>query len=187
MGEVSGPGTEPVPDAPVLVGTEAVLHRVRRADAVAFVDFDQHLLAPRLGAADEALALLARAGRLVGGRRAGRGPVLVQTRLVDHEVLAAATHGDPQRLSGSELALRRELGLPPASALATLVGPGAAQLAAAATEVADREHPGALGASELAPERWLLRAPDHAVLCGALAAAPGPEGRVNVTVDPTDV
>jgi primosomal protein N' (replication factor Y) len=187
VGEVAGPETEPVPDAPVLVGTQAVLHRVRRAAAVAFVDFDQHLLAPRLGAGDEALALLARAGRLVGGRRAGRGSVLVQTRLVDHEVLAAAARGDPDRLSEAELALRRELGLPPASALATLTGPGAAQLAAVATEAGDRRQRGAVTASELAPARWLLRAPDHAVLCGALADAENPNERVNVTVDPTDV
>jgi primosomal protein N' (replication factor Y) len=187
VGEVAGPGSEPVPDAPVLVGTEAVLHRVRGAATVAFVDFDQHLLAPRLGAGDAALALLARAGRLVGGRRAGRGSVLVQTRLVDHEVLAAAAHGDPDRLSEPELALRRQLGLPPASALATLVGPGAAQLAAAVAAMGGPTPPGEISASELAPERWLLRAPDHAVLCGALAEAPGPDERVNVTVDPTDV
>jgi primosomal protein N' (replication factor Y) (superfamily II helicase) len=181
VGEVAGPEAEPVPDAPVLVGTQAVLHRVRRAAAVAFVDFDQHLLAPRLGAADEALALLARAGRLVGGRGAGGGSVLVQTRLPDHEVLAAAVHGDPARVSDSELALRRQLGLPPASALATLGGPGAAALAQVASAA------GVVEASELAPERWLLRAPDHAALCDALAAAERPKERVNVTVDPTDL
>lgn len=181
VGEVAGPEAEAVPDTPVLVGTQAVLHRVRRAAAVAFVDFDQHLLAPRLGASDEALALLARAGRLVGGRDGGRGSVLVQTRLPDHEVLTAAVHGDPGRVSGPELALRRELGLPPASALATLAGPGAAQLAAVVGVAAS------IVASELAPERWLLRAPDHRALCDALADAERPKERVNVTVDPTDV
>ena len=118
------------------------------------MDFDQHLLAPRLGAGDEALALLARAGRLVGGRGGRRGTVLVQTRLVDHDVLAAAMAGDPGRLSEPELALRRELGLPPASALATLLGPGAAELAGAVDTLV-----AGITASELAPERWLLRAP----------------------------
>ena len=182
VGEVAGPEAEPVPDTPVLVGTQAVLHRVRRAAAVAFVDFDQHLLAPRLGAGDEALALLARAGRLVGGRGGRRGTVLVQTRLPDHDVLAAAVAGDPGRLSEPELALRRELGLPPASALATLLGPGAAELVGAVdTSVAG------IAASELAPERWLLRAPDHRTLCDALAGAERPKVRVNVVVDPTDV
>ena len=57
----------------LIVGTEAALHRVGRADVVAFLDFDQHLLASRFAAGEEALALLARAARVVGGRarRAG--------------------------------------------------------------------------------------------------------------------
>jgi primosomal protein N' (replication factor Y) (superfamily II helicase) len=181
VGEVSGPEVQPVPDTPVLVGTQAVLHRVRRADAVAFVDFDQHLLAPRLGAADEALALLARAGRLVGGRSARRGSVLVQTRLPDHDVLAAARAGDPDLVSGPELALRAELSLPPSSALATVQGPGAAALV-----VALAPSPG-VEASELAPERWMLRAADHETLCGALADVERPKERVNIVVDPTDL
>ena len=74
VGEVAGPkkGAESeVPSAPVLVGTEAVLHRVRRASAVAFLDIDLHLLAPRLSATEDTLALFVRAGRLVGGRSAG--------------------------------------------------------------------------------------------------------------------
>ncbi|MGA8371618.1 MAG: hypothetical protein WB765_15930 [Acidimicrobiales bacterium] len=59
----------------LIVGTEAALHRVGRADVVAFLDFDQHLLASRFAAGEEALALLARAARVVGGRarRAGGG------------------------------------------------------------------------------------------------------------------
>ncbi|MDA3040593.1 MAG: hypothetical protein O3C27_13900, partial [Actinomycetota bacterium] len=35
----------------IIVGTEAVLHRVNRADLVVFLDFDQELLAPRFRAA----------------------------------------------------------------------------------------------------------------------------------------
>ena len=50
-----------VPDADVVLGTEAVLHRVRSADAVVFLDIDQELLAPRYRAGEESLALLARA------------------------------------------------------------------------------------------------------------------------------
>ena len=57
---------------PVLIGTEAVLHRVRRAAAVAFLDIDLHLLAPRLQRTDETLALLVRAGA-PGRRPAGSG------------------------------------------------------------------------------------------------------------------
>jgi primosomal protein N' (replication factor Y) len=173
VGEVAGP-RQPLPDAPVLVGTEAVLHRVRRAAAVVFLDFDQHLLAPRFTAAEEALALLARAGRLVGGRaQPGAGPVLVQTRLPHHEVLSAAVAGDPGRLD--ELALRRELDLPPFAVLALASGPAAG------------EYCRPLGGMALGDGRWLVRAVDHRTLCDALAAAPRPVGGLRVTVDPTDV
>ena len=58
--DVTADGDELRP-ARVHVGTEAALHRVIDADAVAFLDFDQELLAPRYRAAEEAFALLARA------------------------------------------------------------------------------------------------------------------------------
>ncbi len=58
-------------DASVVVGTEAALHRVPHADAVVFLEFDSELLAPRFRAAEESLALLARAAAPRGGRRAG--------------------------------------------------------------------------------------------------------------------
>ncbi|MEZ5248545.1 MAG: hypothetical protein R2713_04775 [Ilumatobacteraceae bacterium] len=44
---VTGSSGELPIDAGVYVGTEAVLHRVRDADVVAFVDIDAELLAPR--------------------------------------------------------------------------------------------------------------------------------------------
>lgn len=183
VAEVAGPAAPgpAAPSAPVLVGTEAVFHRVRRAAAVVFLDFDQHLLAPRFAAAEEALALLARAGRLVGGRdQVGSGPVLVQTRLPDHEVLDAAVRGQPLRLVTAELELRRDLRLPPAAALATVTGAPGAELVAALA--ADR-----VEVSPIGDDRWLLRAPDHRTLCDALAGAPRPAGRLRVAVDPTDV
>lgn len=177
VGEVSGPDG-PVPDTPVVVGTEAVLHRLRRASVVAFLDFDLHLLAPRLAAGEQALGLLARAGRLVGGRASpGSGVVYVQTRLPDHEVLAAATAGDPTRFSAPELEVRRELGLPPFSALAELSGPGAAEYVAAL----------GLQDSALSADRFLVRAPDHQALCDRLAAVERPRERVRVLVDPIGV
>ena len=155
----------------MLVGTEAVLHRVRRAGAVAFLDFDQHLLAPRFAAAEEALALLARAGRLVGGRgQAAPGAVLVQTRLPDHEVLAAAVGGDPGRLA-TRAALRRARRCPPFAALAVALGaerPPSTR--APLAPGADR-----LEVDDLGDGRWLVRAPDHAALCDALAAVPRPQ------------
>ena len=63
---------------------------------VAFLDFDQELLAPRYRAAEQALGLLARAARRVGPVTGG-GRLLVQTRLPDHEVLEAARRADPTR------------------------------------------------------------------------------------------
>jgi primosomal protein N' (replication factor Y) len=178
VAEVSGPDDAPVPDTPVVVGTEAVLHRIRNAAAVAFLDFDLHLLAPRLSAGEESLALLARAGRLVGGRgAAGAGMVVVQTRLPDHEVISAAVAGNPGPFLHHELALRRELALPPFRALAELSGPGAGELF------------GSLGLDGAAidDDRWLLRAADHQTLCDRLATTPRPRERVRVMVDPTGV
>ena len=178
VAEVTGADDAPIPDTAVLVGTEAVLHRVRRAAVVAFLDFDMHLLAPRLSAGEESLALLARAGRLVGGRAApGAGMVVVQTRLPDHEVLAAAVSGNPGTLVDHELAIRRELSLPPFRALAELSGPGAAELFVSL----------GLEGAPIGDDRWLLRAADHETLCDRLAAAPRPRERVKVIVDPTGV
>ena len=81
----------PALGAPVLIGTEAVLHRVRRAAAVAFLDIDLHLLAPRLSATEETLALFVRAARLVGARGAGApwARMQAQTRVPDHPLLQA--------------------------------------------------------------------------------------------------
>jgi len=175
VGEVTGQSAE-VPDTAIVVGTEAVLHRVPNASAVAFLDFDQELLAARYRAAEDALALLARAAALVGGR-AGGGRLLVQTRLPGHEVIVAAVRADPGRLVGAERARRALLGLPPSAAVALVSGPAADAYAAAVPPPVERLGPDASG-------RWLLRAPDHRTLCDALAATPRPSGRLRVEVDP---
>jgi primosomal protein N' (replication factor Y) len=166
-----------LPAAPVYVGTEAVLHRVDGVTAVAFLDIDQELLAPRYRAAEEAMALLIRAARLVGGRERG-GRVLVQTHLPRHEVLDAALHGDPARLAAVELPRRAALAFPPCSALAVVSGPAAAAFVEGLGRPA--------GVDVLGPTsgRWLVRAADHPALCDALAATPRPPGRLRVEVDP---
>jgi len=166
--------------ARLVVGTEAALHRVARAELAVFLDIDQHLLAPRFGAGEEALALLARAAHLVGSR-SGSGRLLVQTRLPDHETLQAAVHADPGRLAVPERALRQVLGLPPFGAVALLRGPGAAAFAEGlavdpAVEVARVED-----------DRWMVRAPDHAIMADALAGVPRPAERLRVEVDATEV
>jgi len=176
VAEVTGASTE-LPDAEVLIGTEAVLHRVTRAHAVCFVELDQELLAPRVGAAEQALALLARAARLVGPRSAG-GRVLVQTRLPRHPVVLAALHGDPGRLADEERPVRQALAFAPFAALARVSGaaaPGFVATLAAQPEV---------DVGEPAHGRWLVRAATTTVLCDALAATPRPPGRLRVEVDP---
>ncbi len=176
VAEVTGASTE-LPVADVLVGTEAVLHRVTRADAVCFVELDQELLAPRVGAAEQALALLARAARLVGPRSAG-GRVMVQTRLPRHPVVLAALHGDPGRLADDERPVREALAFPPFAALARVSG------AAAPAFVGALAAQPQIDVGEPADGRWLVRAPTTAALCDALAATPRPPGRLRVEVDP---
>ncbi len=178
VGEVTGE-TGVLPEAPVLVGTEAVLRRVDTADGVAFLDFDQELLAPRFRAGEEAMALLAQASRLVGGRRRG-GRVVVQTRVPGHEVLHAALLADPGRLAASESRVRRGLGLPPERAIAVVSGPAAPGYVDGLKANAG---PG-VAIAEPQAGQWLVRAPDHSVLCSLFAAVERPPGRLRVAVDP---
>ena len=166
--------------ARLVVGTEAALHRVPRAELVVFLDFDQHLLAPRFAAGEEALALLARAAHLVGSR-AARGRLVVQTRMPGHETLQAALHADPALLAGPERGVRQLLGLPPFGALTLLRGAGAAEFAEGLR--ADTS----VQVAPLEPERWMVRAPDHAAMADALAAVPRPAARLRVEVDATEV
>jgi primosomal protein N' (replication factor Y) len=123
------------------------------------------------------LGMLARAARLLGGRR-GPGRILVQTRLPGHEVIDAALHADPSRLAVVEAARRAALRFPPETAVAAVSGQAAAAFIAAL--------PDEKGIEVLGPanDRWLLRAADHQSLCNALAATPRPPGRLRVEVDP---
>jgi primosomal protein N' (replication factor Y) (superfamily II helicase) len=165
--------TDELPEADVYVGTEAVLHRVRGIDVVAFLDIDAELLAPRYRAAEHVMALLVRAGRLVGPREAG-GRVMVQTFVPQHVVLQSACAADPQRVADEELERRAALRLPPFAALAAVDGAQAHEFAAATgLEWA----PTARGA--------LVRAPDWITLGAALATTSRPkDSRLRVVVDP---
>jgi primosomal protein N' (replication factor Y) len=108
-----------------VIGTEAVLHAVRAAAMVGFLDLDHELLAPRFRAGEQALVLLARAARLVGGRQ-GAGRLVVRTSMPDHEVVRAVQAGDPKLVAEVEGDRRRLLSLPPVTALASVTGAGAA-------------------------------------------------------------
>jgi primosomal protein N' (replication factor Y) (superfamily II helicase) len=185
-------GTEELPQEPVLIGTEAVLHRAEpypggSIAAVVFLDFDAELLAPRFRAGEQALWLLVRASRLVGPRAAG-GRVLVQTRLPRHEVLDAALKADPGLLADAERPRRRLLALPPYAALARLTGDPPA-LAAAAAELRAAQDVSVSGGDGSA-DAVLVRAPTNEALAGALASAFArgrPTGRLRAEVDPLRV
>jgi primosomal protein N' (replication factor Y) len=181
VAEITGSGPAGPAAARVVVGTEAVLHQTAGpVGVVAFLDLDQELLAPRYRAGEQAMALLARAARLLGGRATG-GRLVVQTRTPSHPVVQAALHADPDRWADDERARRQELGYPPYSALAAVSG------AAAPAFVDNLGHP--LGIEILGPAdgRWLLRAADHGTLCDALAATARPPGRMRLEVDPLRV
>lgn len=177
--------TDDVGSHRVLVGTEAVLHRVPDAAVVAFLDFDQELLTPRYRAGEQAMALLIKGATLVarratspGGSRAD-GMVLVQTRSPDHRVIRAVQGADPRVFVEAELEQRRLTAMPPFSAVAEVSGAGAAEMVGAMG--------GGLGAEVLGPNetgRYLVRAPDADSLADVLASTPRPKARVRVAVDP---
>jgi primosomal protein N' (replication factor Y) len=168
--EVSGTDTEAVASAGVYVGTEAVLYRVANADVVAFLEFDSEMLAPRFRAAEQAMSLLIRAGRLAP-------EVLVQTFSPDHEVIRAAAEGNPDIVVRSERERRVMLGLPPFGALARVVGTGAAELVGQLGQGVQ------VGGDEATG--FVLRADDWATLGTALNVAERPKGsRLRVEVDP---
>jgi primosomal protein N' len=165
--------------ARVLVGTEAVLTRVRRARLVCFADLDDYLGAPRAHSSLDALRAIGMAGRLVGARGSDApGHVLVQTRQPEHRAVVAAVHGTPAGVIAEEAALARSLSLPPSVATCALRGEGAEQLAASLRAVhldvrVDREG-------------FVVVAPTHEVLCNALASVERPAAPVRVDVDAPD-
>ena len=166
----------------IVIGTEAVLWRLPSAAMVAFLDFDQELLAPRQRASEQALALLARAAKLAGGRRDG-GRLVIQTRQPGHPVVEAAVRADPSIVASIEQDRRRALGLPPYGAQARVSGPGAESFIAALRQAEETEVRvrGPLDGS------FLLRADSHEPLLDLLARTPRPAERLRLEVDPLRV
>lgn len=177
-----GSGHAATRSARVVVGTEAALHRIGEADLVAFLEFDQELGAPRYRAAEEAIALLARSSRLVGGRR---GDVLVQTRQPDHPVLAAALDGDPSALVAEERQRRELLRLPPASTVAVVGGEAGAAFVETLRELVG-DDPSVTVDRREGPNApvWLVRGDDRRALLDALNGVERPPGRLRLQVDP---
>ena len=169
-------------DERIVIGTEAVLWRLPSVAAVVFLDFDQELLAPRQRASEQALALLARGARLVGGRRDG-GWLVVQTRQPDHPVVKAAVLADPSIVATAEREQRRALALPPYGAQAKVSGAGAETFVATLRAAADT----AVSIRGPVGGHFLLRAPSHEPLLDLLARTPRPAERLRVEVDPLRV
>ena len=181
VGELTA-DAQKVGDERFVIGTEAVLWRLQSAAAVVFLDFDQELLAPRQRAAEQALALLARAARLIGGRRGG-GRLVVQTRQPHHPVVQAAVLADPSIVASAERERRLELGLPPYGAQAQVSGAGAAAFIDALQAVADAS----VSIRGPLDGRYLIRSPAHQPLLDSLARTPRPAARLRVEVDPLRV
>jgi len=158
----------------IVVGTEAVLSRVRRAGLVVFADVDQYLLASRASARRQALVAIARAGRLVGSRGDARGEVLVQTRRPDDLVLECVKRGDVERLRLDEIEVARTLGLSPFAARGRVSGDDAAAFVARLpAQVRVRA----------AGDAYVLSAPDVATLANALRETPRLDGALRVAIE----
>ncbi|MAT03801.1 MAG: hypothetical protein CL424_02000 [Acidimicrobiaceae bacterium] len=174
---VTGKGWHGPADADIVVGTEAALHRVERADTVAFLDFDRELLSPRYRSGEQAMALLVRAARLAGPRGRG-GRVLVQTFLPDHDVVQAALLADPGRMIPAERERRQLLGLPPYGAYAEVSGTGADEFVASLPRVDDVMVVGG-------DDDYVARASSWMTLGRALTEGERPPGsRLRIAVDP---
>lgn len=172
--EVTATTNDIPPATSVVVGTEAIFRLVRRAGLVVFVDFDQYLLGQRERARRDAIYAVAKAGRLVGARREGRGQVVIQTRRGDDDVIAALRNVDFSAIATAENATAQLLGLPPFGAVAEI---GGAKGEAFATSLRE-------AGVEVSRDgdRWFVQAPTHQELRALLATAPRPSGAMRLAI-----
>ena len=161
----------------VFVGTEAVLHRIDRADVVVFLDIDSELLAPRFRASEQALDIIAHGARLVAGAGGG-GEIVMQTSVPQHEVLVGLVSANLGAHVAAETDRRQRLRLPPFGALAEISGAGAAS-------VAQQLAASLLVQVATSDDRVLVRADSWDALSEALAATSRPKDRVRIAVDPS--
>ena len=183
--------TADVPDADIVIGTEAALHRGairrRRPALVAYLDLDQELLAPRYRAASQAHWLVTRGAQLLAARPRAESLLLLQTRMPEHAVVQAVVRADPQRIVDVERDYRRTLGYPPFGALAELSGDDVPLAASVdALRALDVQ---STGVQVFGPDdhRALVTAPSWDALADALARglpAGRALGRVRAAVDP---
>lgn len=175
--EVSA-ATKDEPTSRIVIGTEAVLHRIGEAETVIFLDLDQELLVPRQRALEQAMALLVKAARMVG-QKDGGGRLVLQTRMPDHEVVWAAMAGDPSIVASKERDRRKAVGIPPYGAQVLVSGGDAAVFVESLPEAAGLRIAGPLQG------RYLLQAKSRELILDALAEVPRPDSRrVRIEVDP---
>ncbi len=174
VSEVTATSDPAAPLARVVVGTTAVLRRVRRCSLVIVADVDQYLLAARASARRDVVYAVGGAGRLVGSRREGRGLVLIQTRRGDDPVLDALVRADFDDLVDEDRATARLLALPPYGAVAEVTGEGAAEFVAGLAGSPWRVSP--------TPEGFVVRGPNPEELGRALRVLARPAARVRVAV-----
>ena len=161
--------------AEIIVGTEALLHRIRFAESVVFLDFERELFAPRMRAVQHASELVARAARIVG-RVADGGRVVLQVDHRGHPLVEALSRVDPAAVTEHEIATREMLSLPPFGSVAFIEGHGAQEFVA---HVQGDVMVGGLG------ESVQVRATSAELLADALAHGVRPaRGRLRVAVDP---
>jgi len=172
--EVTATSETPPSNTRVVVGTEAIFRHVRRCGVVIFVDFDQYLLGTREEARRDAVYAVAKAGRLVGGRRDGRGLVVVQTRRGGDDVLQSLRVADFARFMQDEVVTAELLDLPPFGALAEIGGVAGPAYAAALHDA---------GVSvQAVGERFIVRAPSNGELRALLARAERPTGAMRLAI-----
>ncbi len=164
-------------DADLYVGTEAIFHRIDNSDLVAFLDFDQEILAPRYRAAEEAMSLIVHAARLVGPRENG-GRILIQTRMPEHPVLQAAINADPGSVARAELEIRKQLRQPPEAHWAVISGSSAAEF------VERLGNPHGLEVMNSNNKRWRIRSDDRQQLLELLSNVERPTGRLRIEINP---
>jgi primosomal protein N' (replication factor Y) len=186
--------TEVVPDADVVIGTEAVLHRTairrRRPTLIAYLDLDQELLAPRYRALSQAHWLVTRGAQALAARPRDETMLLMQTRMPDHVVVQSVANATPDDVIAAEHEYRETLGYPPFGALAELSGDGEAL--DATLEALHALDIAATGIQVFGPheERALVHAPDWEPLANALhrcLPVGRALGRVRAVVDPARV
>jgi len=193
----------------IVVGTQLMLRaRQLRPTLIGVVDADLPLYLPDFRAGERTLQQLRAVLSLADGGQADGGPAaeaVVQTRVPEHPAIAALRTGDDETMYRGELAVRRQFGYPPYTALASLIAAGpdrqaAQRLAAEAVDIVQRFGVEVLGpapARDPGPRggfryHCLLRAADGDAVRAAgraalTAAARGRRGRLTVEMDPQEI